>query len=292
MQDQTKKVFSEKWQVFEKSDSIVRTFNDQKKWFLSLYGYDSESSLAETLKCCPNILDAGCGLGYKSDWFAELSPVSNVIGVDISESVLSAQKNYRRDNLEFLRGSIDDTPFSDSYFDYVVCDQVIMHTDNPFQTLKELTRILKPSGYISVYFYRKKALPRELLDDHFRQISPKLSHDQLWELSRQLTDLGQKLDGLNVNFDCPDIPLLGIKEAKNISIQRFIYWNFLKCFWNEQLGYDHSLSTNFDWYAPSNAFRFSQDEVLDMAKTCCLDITYFHEEEACFSFTAQKFNVK
>ena len=38
-------------------------------------------------------------------------------------------------------------------------------------------------------------------------------------------------------------------------IQRFIYWNFLKCFWNEQLGKETSLVTNFDWYSPSNARR-------------------------------------
>lgn len=39
-----------------------------------------------------------------------------------------------------------------------------------------------------------------------------------------------------------------------------IYWNFIKCFWNEELGYDTSVATNFDWYSPSNAKRYSEEE--------------------------------
>ena len=35
-------------------------------------------------------------------------------------------------------------------------------------------------------------------------------------------------------------------------------------FWNEELGYATSLSTNFDWYSPVNAKRFSLQKLFPM----------------------------
>jgi hypothetical protein len=85
-----------------------------------------------------------------------------------------------------------------------------------------------------------------------------------------------------VSFESPEIPLLGIKGGK-YDIQRFIYWNFLKCFWKEDWGFDLSKATNYDWYAPSNAKRFSKEEFLNMISENKLEISFFHEEEACYS---------
>ncbi len=68
-----------------------------------------------------------------------------------------------------------------------------------------------------------------------------------------------------------------------MSLQRFIYWNFIKCFWNENLGYVTSLSTNFDWYSPVNAKRFSKNEVAEDIKAASLKEKFFHEEESCYS---------
>jgi hypothetical protein len=66
-------------------------------------------------------------------------------------------------------------------------------------------------------------------------------------------------------------------------IQRFIYWNFLKCFWKEDWSFELNKCTNYDWYAPSNAQRFSRAEFEEMISGNKLSITYFHEEEACYS---------
>ena len=158
-----------------------------------------------------------------------------------------------------------------------------MRTEDPEATLAELTRITrKPKGEIACYFYAKKALPRELLDDHFRTACSQMSREELWQMSEQLTELGRRLSELNVTIDSPDIPALGIKGGKQ-DIQRFIYWNFLKCFWNEELGKETSITTNYDWYSPSNARRFSEEEVHALAEKHGLNETYFHNEEACYS---------
>jgi ubiquinone/menaquinone biosynthesis C-methylase UbiE len=61
-----------------------------------------------------------------------------------------------RKNLLFIKGDIADIPFLDSIIDYVVCDQVLMHTENPEKQLKELVRILKKESKLLVMFMQRK----------------------------------------------------------------------------------------------------------------------------------------
>lgn len=283
-QQQTNEVFTEKWDKYADTSELETFYQFQQDWYLKLYGFDSEQALADHLATARVILDAGCGLGYKAAWFARLAPQAVVVGMDYSGAARQAAEMFNNyPNLFFIRGDIARTPFGDGTVDYVSCDQVIMHTEVPEATFAELARITEPSaGQFACYFYAKKALPRELIDDYFRTHCKNVTTDQLWEMSEQLTELGKRLSALDVSFDAPEIPLLGIKGGK-IDIQRFIYWNFLKCFWNEDLGYDTSLATNFDWYSPSNARRFSEDEVRALVDNNRMSLAYFHQEEACYS---------
>lgn len=292
-QAHTNDAFSEKWTQYEEGSNKESFYEMQKTWYLKLYGFKDENSFADFLSNKKYIFDAGCGLGYKAKWFADLSPNSTVIGMDFSDACEIAAKNYKdTKNLYFIKGDIAKTPFLDNSIDYVSCDQVIMHTQNPEETFTELTRIVSDSGRgeFACYVYAKKALPRELLDDYFRKYCKSLSHDELWDMSKKLTQLGKTLSDLNIEIDVPDIPQLGIKGGK-YDIQRFIYWNFLKCFWNEELGVDTSDATNFDWYSPSNAKRYSEQEFKQMIKNNKLKIEHFHQEEACYSGRFLKGNI-
>jgi SAM-dependent methyltransferase len=283
-QQQTNNAFSDKWDRFEQNDDKETTYEFQRNWYLKLYGFDTEDALRAYLTTCDVIFDAGCGLGYKAAWFAKLAPHALVIGMDFSDAARHAAQNYSDlPNLFFVQGDIANTGLRDGSVSYVSCDQVIMHTENPERTFAELTRISRrPGGQVACYFYAKKALPRELIDDHFRIACSQMGRGDLWEMSEQLTELGRRLSDLNVSFEAPEIPALGIKGG-TYDIQRFIYWNFLKCFWNAELGPETSVVTNFDWYSPSNARRFSEKEVRDIVSTNDLSETFFHAEEACYS---------
>lgn len=287
----TNNAFSEKWTNYAEEDKLEKQklFLFQKNWFLKLYGFKDELDLKEFLSHKNTILDAGCGLGYKAAWFAELAPHATVIAIDYSDAIFEAHKSYHDQfsNIIFAKGDIADTNLPVEGIDFTVCDQVIMHTEDPQQTLHELSRITAKGGSILCYWYRKKALPRELLDEHFRSYVSQMNEDQLWELSRGVTELGKTLSDLKLEIDIPEIPLLGI-EGGRMDIQRFIYWNFLKCFWNDDLGYSTSLITNFDWYSPTNAQRFSKEEVFDSVNNSNLKTIHFHEEEACFSGRFEK----
>ena len=113
-------------------------------------------------------------------------------------------------------------------------------------------------------FLRKESSPRELLDDHFRIECKKMSIEELWDMSEKLTILGKKLSDLKIKIDVPEIKALNIKGGKYD--QRFIYWNFIKCFWDDKLGSETSIATNFDWYSPSNAKRYSENEIINLLK--------------------------
>lgn len=285
---QTQDVFSEKWSQFEQGDNKIEVYNFQKEWFLKLYGFNSEQELIFFLKSKNTIVDMGCGLGYKAAWFAELAPHATVIGIDISDAVNIAAKNYKHlPNLFFCQEDIANTGLKKDCIDFTVCDQVIMHTENPEKTFEHLTSITSIEGAFACYVYRKKALPRELIDDYFRKATFDITNEELWEMSSQLTELGKKLSELNITFDSPDIPLLGIKGG-TYDIQRFIYWNFIKCFWREEWGKEMCDATNFDWYAPSNAKRFSKEEYLALIEKNSLEVEIFHEEEACYSSRMRK----
>jgi len=283
-QQQTNEAFSDKWESYDKSPEKSGFFAMQKAWYLTLYGFVSEADLAAFLQRHPVIFDAGCGLGAKAAWFAELAPSSLVIGMDYSSAAAQAAAHYAHlPNLFFLRGDIADVPFTDGSVDYVSCDQVIMHTEFPDRTFAELTRITRAGGgEFACYFYAQKALPRELLDEHFRSRCKELSKDDLWAMSEQLAELGKRLSELNMRFECPDIPALGIKGG-TYDVQRFLYWNFLKCYWNADLGRETSVMTNYDWYSPSNARRYSEQDVRALVAANGLSIGHFHSEEACYS---------
>jgi len=284
-QAQTNEVFSDKWVKYSKEqlDEQQRLFEFQKKWYLDLYGFVDEQELQAYLQKQEVILDAGCGLGYKAKWFADLSPSSIVIGMDYSDAAFVAARNYAdTPNLAFVKGDIGNTKIKDNVISYVSCDQVIHHTEDPQKTMIELARILRLKGELAVYVYAKKALPRELVDDYFRVKTKDVSKEDMWQLSEQLTDLGKQLSELNITVNVPDMPLLDIKGGE-MDLQRFIYWNFIKCFWNEDLGRETSISTNYDWYAPSNAERYSKDEFIQMLEKSNLVVRPFHTEEACHS---------
>jgi ubiquinone/menaquinone biosynthesis C-methylase UbiE len=284
-QSQTNDVFSDKWTEYSAEDEKNQKlfFEFQKRWYLDLYNFSSEGALKKYLEKQSVVIDAGCGLGYKAKWFADLSPETLVIGMDYSDAVFVAADAYKDvENLVFVFGDIADTKIKDGVISYISCDQVIHHTEDPQATMIELARVLQPGAELAVYVYAEKALPRELVDEHFRDLTHRVPKEDMWKMSEQVTELGKRLSELNVSIDVPDIPLLGITGGK-MDIQRFIYWNFLKCFWNDELGVETSISTNYDWYAPSNAERYSKDQFMKMVRKAGLIEREFHTEEACHS---------
>jgi 2-polyprenyl-3-methyl-5-hydroxy-6-metoxy-1,4-benzoquinol methylase len=95
------------------------------------------------------VLDAGCGAGYGS---AELARTAErVTGVDVAaEAVEYARRNYEAANLSFEQASCTALPFADGSFDLVVGFEVIEHLEDWQTFLKEVLRVLTPTGQFIV----------------------------------------------------------------------------------------------------------------------------------------------
>lgn len=118
-QQQTNDACSEKWSKYKNTNKKNKFYNMQKEWYLKLYGFESEDDSSNFLKTKQYIFDAGCGLGHKVKWFADLSPKSIVIGIYFSDACKIAVNNYKNTNNQFfIKGDIAKTPFKDESIDY------------------------------------------------------------------------------------------------------------------------------------------------------------------------------
>ena len=99
------------------------------------------------------ILEIGAGAAWLSAELSKLAKVVEVITTDISPRLLKEHAPKVFDALKANRAKITRIPgdfhqldFLDNYFDYVVCSAVLAHAVNVIQVLREVKRVLKPSG--------------------------------------------------------------------------------------------------------------------------------------------------
>lgn len=96
-----------------------------------------------------SVLDAGCGIGTVTKFFAGKHPESNFVGVNISSKQLEEANKEVPSNVEFVEASYDDLPFSDKTFDFIYFYQSIGY--RPLvKTLQEAYRVLKPGGKLLI----------------------------------------------------------------------------------------------------------------------------------------------
>lgn len=104
------------------------------------------------------ILDAGCGRGYYPTLLTHLDFPTEIIGIDIVQEYLNiAQKNTQHDKrVKILNCGIEHIPYPASYFDCIICSEVLEHVPNHHKALIELKRILKKNGIILITVPNKK----------------------------------------------------------------------------------------------------------------------------------------
>jgi len=280
-QKETKESFEIKWDRMPCYGYDEKSRQFRMKWYLQRYGW-SLDGLKQFIKTNKFILDAGTGLGSHVKFYAE-NTKGQVFGVDISRSVEMASKHVDLSNAHFIQADLNKLPFRKGFFDFIVADQVLHHTPNTEKSFKNLVELLKKEGQIAVYVYKKKGAVREFCDDYLRGYTTRMTAGECYKFCVAVTKLGKSLTESNLEFEVPeDIPYLNIK-AGTYNLQRFIYWNMFKCFWNEDLDVETNVMTNFDWYHPKYAHRHSPEEVKQWFKNAGLYIVNFDVSESGIS---------
>lgn len=140
--------------------------------------YTEEAPACSTLSCGSNldyiewredgvILDLGCGRGTDTIAAAKKLIKGKAVGLDITEAMIEkAKENSLKENLEnvnFVKGDIENLPFPDETFDYVISNCVINHAKDKQRAYAEIRRVLRVGGYFVISDpVTKYSLPDEI----------------------------------------------------------------------------------------------------------------------------------
>lgn len=108
------------------------------------------------------VLDAGCGSGLTACHIAKTTGCK-IMGIDISpEMIEKATQRAASEGvshlIEFKVGDVQQLPFADQTFDWVIAESVTVFLDK-VKVYREFHRVLKPEGYIADH---EMALLKEL----------------------------------------------------------------------------------------------------------------------------------
>ncbi len=287
-QKQTQDSYSTQWQRTPEFGYQTPTREFRLKQFIERFGWNNLTRVTEFFSTKQFILDAGTGLGWHVNLCADYTK-GEVFGVDISRSIDVAYKHIgHKPNVHLIQADLTTLPFREDFFEYIISDGVLHHTPDTQTSFKYLVTLLKASGEIAIYVYKKKSPVREFCDDYIRSFTTKLSDEECYRVSEAITKFGKSVADMNAEIYVPeDIPYLGLKAGKH-NLQRFLYWEMFKCFWNDDFDFDTNVMVNFDWYHPLYAWRQDPEEVAAWFMAEGLDIVNINTDESGISVLGKK----
>jgi SAM-dependent methyltransferase/uncharacterized protein YbaR (Trm112 family) len=260
-QAKTNETFSDKWRRFKSYGLEPAHQEFLFGWYMKKFGLPTHQALVDFYANRRRVLEVGPGSGFNTRFIAEHCK-GEVYALDVSEAAFTTFENTRHlANCSVVQADLMSAPFADESFDFIIADGVLHHTPDTRAAVEALYRKVAPGGQFFFYVYRKMGAARQFCDAHIREHFTKLDPEACYAACEGITDLGRALSGLNATITLnKPIDVLGIPAGTH-DVQRLIYYNFLKCFWNDAFDYETNNMVNFDWYHPHNAWQHTDEEV-------------------------------
>jgi len=143
---------------------IEHTFDDvAKKYDINEYFLITAQKMVKALeyKDNLNILDLSCGTGNIAILLAKKFKTSNIIGVDLSASMVEVAQNKAKEeeltNISFEKADVDKLRFEENSFDIITCGFGLFFYPNMTTSLKNFMKLLKEDSTFVFSSFTKDA---------------------------------------------------------------------------------------------------------------------------------------
>jgi len=141
------------------------------------------------------ILELGCG---KGEFLLECHKENlDVVGVDINPNYIEISKEkIKKSGFEphIILTKGEKLPFKDNSFDFINCVEVLEHTNDPEQVLKECFRMLKNNGQIYITIHNRLGFKDAHYNLRFLNWMPRFLGEKYIKLKKKNKDKFQFLD--------------------------------------------------------------------------------------------------
>lgn len=127
---------------------------DEREKYLNSFEKDKLLSLLGNLSGL-KVLDAGAGTGRLAVKMAKLG--ARVTALDVSEKMLAVLR--KKVKVATVVGEVDNLPFADEVFDWVIAAFLIVHLKDPARFFDEAYRALKEGGRLLITNINQKEPP-------------------------------------------------------------------------------------------------------------------------------------
>ncbi len=276
MKNNTSVSFHDKWKnnpnlAFKET---MEEGSEIRKWIVERNGFKSDQDFETYLSHKKRILDGGCGNGRVTALLRSLSAANTeIVGIDLVAADIARDNFKDVPNTHFFSKNLLSDLTDLGKFDFIYCQEVLHHTDDPFGAFKNLIDLLEENGEIAIYVYRKKAPLREFSDDLIRNKIAGFDYDKAMAVCDEITQFAKVVSESGQKVIVPELKAMEI-EAGEYDLQRFIYHFFFKCFWNPAFSFHDNSVINYDWYHPQNCSRHTIDEILGWFESAGLKVEW------------------
>jgi ubiquinone/menaquinone biosynthesis C-methylase UbiE len=116
-------------------------------------------------------LDVGTGTGLVAHLVAPRVSPGTVIGIDLSENMLSIARNRKAKNVQFVGMAAEHLVFRPETFDLVTMGEALAYLSDPTTALEEAHRVLRPGGRLALSCQRR-SLNTRAQDLFFQGLAP------------------------------------------------------------------------------------------------------------------------